>query len=164
MRTEGEWGEDVIRQVRLGTALYALFGTLLLLEAVWVDLGKSGLASARDWADVHGPHGVPVLLLGGMCVIAVAWSILRGHRWAWLVAVISAGVWAVAGIPALGLLLVLPQGAAWAREHPMEPGLGLISVTCLASSLITLSRREVRNQFRRGNEAGGRAAKGTRVA
>lgn len=146
-------------QVQLGAGLYAFFGLLLLLEGAWVTLGAGGLENARDWAAMHGPHGANVLLGGGVCFMGVAWSLLRGRRWAWLVAVVSGAVWTIPGLAGLSILLAVPQGAAWAREHRVEAGLGVVSVVALLGSLIALLGDEARDQFRRRSpgRAGGQA-------
>jgi hypothetical protein len=149
-------------ELRLSAAFSALFGTALLLEGAWIEVGRSGLGAATDWAGLHAKAGIPSPMLGGVAFFGLAWALLRRYRWAWLVAFTWATIWVLPGL-ALMALLFLPRGAAWARQHRVETLVGALSVASLVGSLITLSRPAVRGLFRRqhgrlGNEDSERVA------
>jgi hypothetical protein len=145
------------RSVRTGAILFGIFGFALLLEFLWIQLGHAGLASAKQWADRHPADSQPPLVVGGLWFLGVAWSLARGHRWAWLVAVAWSSVCGViGGIAVATTLLTHPDTAIeYAGNHSVEATLGMLSLGCLIGSLVSLVRAESRRYFRVGKVSGG---------
>jgi len=140
--------------LRLSAGLYAVFGILLLLEGVWIVVGRSGFAVATHWAELHPSEGVPLPVLAGAGFLVLAWGLLRRYRWAWLVAFTWALIWVIPGVALLGLLLFHPVGAVWAHSHHVETGLAILSVPCLVANLVILSLPTVRRAFGEQGGAG----------
>lgn len=86
----------------------ALLGALLALLALAQELVPPPLRP-EAMLEVEEESARAVLLLGGLCLVALAWGVLRFRRWAWwgTVAVCLLLAW-----PALDSLLALLRGGA----------------------------------------------------
>lgn len=107
----------------LGLGLGAVMGlttTIFMGEAFW---GSTGAGSAQ--------------LLGAAIWAAVGFGLRRGKQWAWLVAVIAAGISAFSGIGSF-----LTGGALW-------PILGVLEIVLAVAILFYLFRPSVTRAFGR---------------
>ena len=143
---------EVNRGVSRAAGLFGLFGLLLLLELLWIRMGAAGFTSARPWAELHPAQSQPPLAIGAVLVMGEAWALSRGYRWAWLVAVVWAGIYAVAGAIAATVLVLTHSTAViqYASQHTVETAGGIVSFGCLLGSLYILVQPEARRYFHVG--------------
>ena len=141
--------------VRTGVAAYATYSLLLAVEAIWIAAGPSWFDSARPWAELHEFSAA-----GPACGAALfgflALAITRGHRWAWLFAVLWSGLLVFGALallltftPLFSHMQIWPASIA---RGPMLVG-GVISLACLGTGVVSLCRKDARNAFLTGSLA-----------
>jgi hypothetical protein len=141
------------RSAHIASALLAVFGVMLLLQALWASVGPRWFPSAQFLADLHTTTALQGLLVSAFGFFSLAWGLLRKYRWAWLAAAVWTLAWAGL-LSAVVFIFIFGETAAsenllysFARDHPLEIFLGTVAAGTLFASLAHLWRKEVRTYF-----------------
>ncbi len=108
---------------------------------------------------VLGVRHATQLVVGALGISFVAWSLLRGRRWAWYVAIYYAGFVSVAGtlaVVVMGIRLFVPGAPVpgFAQPHLFETAMGALSVALCLACVIHLRKKETRDYFSLGKQSG----------
>ena len=141
------------RSVRIGSILFAGYFVMAALEGLWMSAGPNWFPSAQEWAELHPPNSAARMVIICFLGFGIAWAVCRGHRLAWYLAVLWAGLILAAGLALLApASFVVPLGdlAGFKHSHSAELIGGVFQMACLTGSLGYLCRKDARDWiFRR---------------
>lgn len=144
------------RSVRNAAVCLAGFAVLLLLESAWVGIGPRWSETAREWAGTDTARHTIQLAAGGFVWLWISWSLLRGRRWARLVAIAWAVLMSAAGtlvFLVIALMYVFVSDAStpspMVLRHPVEMVGGIVSILLLIGCALNLNKSDAREYFTR---------------
>lgn len=114
--------DDIDRQIRMSELPWVGYARAVLLFLGWsyflLGLSLPVLYGGMGYVDPEiGPEGAPFMAVAGLCLgmfvwlfaapmIAGAWGLKRGKKWAWFIAVITGGIMAPSACFPFGVLLL----------------------------------------------------------
>jgi len=139
------------RSLRIGALLFACFALLRLAEAAWIAFGPRWSTAAGAWAAMHPAGTVPTQIAASFAMLALAWCLTRGYRWAWFLSVTWGTVLCGFGLAVLALATI-PGSVArgFVTTHAAEAVAGAVELICLGAAVSHLLRSDAREYFRKG--------------
>jgi hypothetical protein len=123
--------------VKLASLFLLIYGATILFQAIWY-------AMVTEWSYLSGFVRAVVRCLG---FAFIAWTLLKGQRWAWWVSVIASGLFFLLGLAGYTILVTV-QGLEGLPLGSLSLVFGVILLASLGLSFGLLLFRESRQAFR----------------